>query len=165
VSGACRLGWAGAPALALRHAPAPQAPHPPSRSSAWEPLLTGPLPLSPTPLPAPGEFTSFNECCSTSFNRTSTDAVLGDGATNFNCYVAPNVTLAFDDNGTVVEAACFKPSNSWPVMLCDQFVCHNGERPPPADAPHAPAPPPCPAGGAPDACNPLLPPAPGPLAS
>jgi hypothetical protein len=71
-----------------------------------------------------GEFTDFGTCCSSSFNRSSDDPLMGDGIDNFNCYVAPGVMQNYTNNGSLISTTCYKASNSWPVQLCDQFVCN-----------------------------------------
>jgi hypothetical protein len=46
------------------------------------------------------------------------------GVENFECYIAPNVTLMFDGNGTNRATSCFKSSNTFPIQMCDSTVCN-----------------------------------------
>jgi hypothetical protein len=77
------------------------------------------------------QFITFAECCQVSFNRGPSDPLLGDGVTNFNCYIAPgvNVLSCYYYNG----AAC--------VLTQDLNICTSSEWPgcwPRAFPSHAP---------------------------
>ena len=77
---------------------------------------TQPIPLLSCAL-AVQQYTTFAECCQVSFNRGPADPLLGDGVTNFNCYIAPgvNVLSCYYYNG----AAC--------VLTQDLNICTSSE--------------------------------------
>jgi hypothetical protein len=50
-----------------------------------------PPPPPPLVLPTANQYNTFSECCQTSFGRTSATPLRGNGVSNTECYLAPNV--------------------------------------------------------------------------